>query len=75
KSYAVNYANGVLRRQLGLQNLSQSIRGPMVYPKAALAMAWRKARLSEKRKFVPMIDFTIDPNAETRIADIPAFAK
>lgn len=75
KSYAVNYANGVLRRKLRLNSLSQSINGPMVYPKAALAVAWRKVKLNESRKFVPVVDFTIDPKADTRITDIPAFAK
>ena len=75
KSYAVNFANGVLRRQFGMNTLSNSIQGPMVYPKAALAVAWRKLNLNSSRRFMPMIDFTIDPNARTGIADIPAYAK
>lgn len=75
KSYAVNYANGILRRKLGMSNLSNSINGPMVYPKAALAAAWRKLKLNESKRFVPTIDFAIDPNSETGIVDVPAFAK
>lgn len=75
KSYAVNYANGILRRKFGMNNLSNSIHGPMVYPKAALALAWRKLNLNRANRFIPMIDFTIDPFSETGIADIPAFPK
>lgn len=70
KSFAVNFANGVLRRKFGVKNPSPSIKGPFVYPKAALAAAWRKLKLNEAEKFVPNIDFTIDPNSETRITDL-----
>ncbi|MEM7214274.1 MAG: hypothetical protein AAF423_01930 [Pseudomonadota bacterium] len=75
KSFAVNYANGVLRRRLGMKDLSQSISGPSVYAKAALAVAWRNLKLDRSKKFVRMIDFAVDPNAETGIVDIPAYAK
>jgi len=75
KSYAVNYANGVLRRNFGMNNLSNSIQGPMVYPKAALAVAWRKLKINESKKFVPTIDFSIDPKSQTGIADIAGYAK
>ncbi len=75
KSYAVNYANGVLRKKLGLQNLSRSTSSPMVYPKAALAMAWRKLELNKKDEFKRMIDFVVDPDSETGMRDIEARAK
>lgn len=75
KWYAVNYANGVLRRNFGMKNLSQSITGPMVYPKAALALAWRKLKLNEGKKVVRKVDFTLDPFSETGMVDIPAYAK
>lgn len=74
-SYAVHYANGVLRRSFGVQNPSRAIDGLSVYPKAALAMAYRKLKLNESRKVKRMVDFTIDPNTETGMATIPAFAK
>ncbi len=75
KSFAVNYANGVLRRSFGVQNPSNSITGPAVYAKAALAVGWRKLKLDQSKKVVRTVDFTLDPQAETGIVDIPAFAK
>jgi hypothetical protein len=75
KSYAVNYANGVLRRNFGMGDLSQSITGPSVYPKAALTMLWKKLNLNRKNKFKRIIDFTLDPQSTTGIVDIPAFVK
>lgn len=75
KSYAVNYANGVLRRRFGLNNLSQSIHGPAVYPKAVLAMAWRKLGLNDNHEVARMIDFQVDPDSETGMREIPAFRK
>ena len=75
KSYAVNYANGVLRRKFGLENLSPSITGPMVYPKAALAVIWRKLHLHKAHEIKRMIDFALDPATDTGIVDIPAFAR
>jgi len=75
KSYAVNYANGVMRRKFGMQNMSQDINGMNVYAKAALAVAWRKLKLGEANKVVRMIDFAVDPKSEIGISDVPAFAK
>ncbi|MEM9330662.1 MAG: hypothetical protein AAGA53_05005 [Pseudomonadota bacterium] len=75
KSFAVNYANGVLRRTFGMKDLSQSIDGSSVYAKAALAVVWRKLKLDQTKKVVRMVDFTLDPKAETGIVDIPAYAK
>ncbi|MCF6320626.1 MAG: hypothetical protein L3J32_02515 [Rhizobiaceae bacterium] len=75
KSFAVNYANGVLRRVFGMNNLAPSINGPMVYPKAALALVWRKLNLNKSKQVKRMIDFTLDPNADNGIADISAYAK
>ncbi|MEM9277646.1 MAG: hypothetical protein AAGA76_03650 [Pseudomonadota bacterium] len=75
KSFAVNYANGVLRRSFGVEHPSQSISGPTVYAKAAMAVAWRKLKLDQSKKVVRMIDFTLDPKAKTGMVDIPAFAK
>ncbi|MEO0329953.1 MAG: hypothetical protein AAF217_15330 [Pseudomonadota bacterium] len=75
KSYAVNYANGVLRRHFGVENPSQSITGPMVYPKAALALGWRKLNLNKSKQVVRTVDFTVDPNVDTGMVSIPAYAK
>jgi len=71
----VNYANGVMRRNIGINDLSQSIDGPGVYPKAALALAWRKLNLGKANQVVRMIDFQVDPNSNTGISDLEAVAK
>ena len=75
KSYAVNYANGVLRNKFGFQNLSQNRDDYSVYPKAALTMMWRKLDLNSKDKVVRMIDFRVDPESDIGMMDVPAFAK
>jgi len=75
KMYAVNYANGVLRRSFGMNNLSQNIHGLSVYPKALLAVVWRKLKVSKNSKFVRHIDFAVDPKSETGIMDVDRYAK
>ena len=75
KHYAVNYANGVLRRKFGFNNLSQDTDSIAAYAKGALAVAWRQMKLSEKEKFVHMTDFEIDPTSETGIVDIEPVKK
>lgn len=74
-SYAVNYANHVMRQYLGVKHPSQAINGLAVYPKAALALAWKKLNLNKSRKFVRMIDFKADPNGHLGMTDVPAFEK
>ncbi len=75
KSFAVNYTNGVLRRTFGMQHLSPSITGPMVYPKAALALIWHKFRLHKAKEKKHIASFAVDPNSENGIVDIPLYAK
>lgn len=75
KQYAVNYANGLIRRYTGAKTLSADINSPTVYPKAALALAWRKLNLEKKHKFQRMVDFKPDPKADLGFVDVPAFPK
>ena len=75
KSYAVNYANGILRRKFGFVEPSQNINKWSVYPKAALAVGWRKLQLDKKNKVIRKVDFKVDPKSKTRITDIAAYAK
>ncbi len=75
KQYAVNYANGILRRKFGVQEPSQSINKWSTYPKAALAVGWRKLNLSKSKQVVRMVDFKVDPKSKTGIADVEAFVK
>ncbi len=73
KTYAVNYANGILRRKFGMQDLSPSITSASVFPKAALALIWSKLRLHKTHEIKRMIDFVVDPAAKTGMTDIPRF--
>lgn len=75
KSYAVNYANGILRRKFGFVEPSQNINKWSVYPKAALAVGWRKLQLDKKNKVIRKVDFKVDPKSKTGITDIAAYAK
>jgi hypothetical protein len=72
-AYAVNYANGLLRRSLGLQSLSQSAASPTSLPKIALAAAHKLAGLQKGRRHRPRIDFRVDPAAPGGFHDIPAY--
>jgi len=74
-SYAVNYANGVLRRNLGMKTPSAAPEGMHVYPKAALALAHKKLKLGKSARVVRKVDFRVSPAAPKGIVDIPAYAK
>jgi hypothetical protein len=60
RSYAVNYANGVLRRRLGVKAPSDSLRGFAVVPKMAFAAAYKKLGLHSKRQVKREIRFRLD---------------
>ncbi len=74
-SYAVNYANGVLRNHFGYTPRSRDIHGLSAYPKAALTLAWKKLNLGKASEFVRKIDFHIDPAKPNGIQDVPAYLK
>lgn len=68
-SYAVRYGNGVLRRSLGLKNLSTRDSGLGVYPKAAASFAWKKLGKQISGDVVRTKSFRIDASApEGRVA-------
>lgn len=75
KMYAVNYANGVLRRAFGTGDLSQDINGISVYAKALLALAFKNLKINQKKKFVREVDFKLDANSPTGMVDIEKYAK
>lgn len=64
-SYGVHYANGILRRKLGMKNanLSHDTRGLMVYPKLALAALWKYSGLEKRAADRRMVTFRVDPQA------------
>lgn len=73
--FAVRYGNGVLRRTLGLENLSTAPRGFHVYPKAAAALAWKRLKMEKKRQVRRIVDFRLDPTTELGFVDIAPYEK
>lgn len=69
-AYAVNYANALLRRHLGISRLGQSIESPTSLPKIGLAAAHKLAGLQKRRRHRTMIDFRVDPDAPGGFHDI-----
>lgn len=68
-SYAMNYANGVLRR-IGVNNPSRVTSGPGFYAKAALAAAVKYSGLMDKRRYRRVADFVVDPSAPGGFVDM-----
>jgi len=74
KHYAVNYANGILRSKLGLQNLSQQVTGLSYYAKLATAAAVKFTPLNPQKKKVYKVDFQVDPAAPEGVRDIEGYS-
>jgi hypothetical protein len=70
RSYAVRYANGVLRRA-GWRSPSPSVSGPAVYAKAALAMAHRKFLRKPPMSATAAYDFKLDAASRGQVIDLP----
>jgi len=73
RSYAVNFANGVLRHRFGMTPKTRDIYGPNFWPKAALAVGWRGLGLHKKRRHIRRIDFRVCPEEADKIADIEPY--
>ena len=73
-AYAVNYANGILRRSLGFESLSRETSGPSFLGKAAFAAVMKKSGLQKLNQRKRLIDFAVDPGAPEGVRDIPAYA-
>jgi len=61
--YACRYANGLLRRKLGLKPGPPRARGLRVWPKAALALGVKKLGLMKADKHEKRIEWELDPTA------------
>lgn len=73
RNYAVHFGNGIIRRTLGMQNLSTSTSGPS-YLMKLWAMAVAKAlRLQKGREQSFRVDFQVDPDQPRGFRDIPAY--
>ena len=71
--YAVNFANGVIRRTAKPRTLARTTSGPGFWAKAGVTAGWKLAGLQKKRQRTRTIDFAVDPNAPDGLRDIPAY--
>jgi hypothetical protein len=69
-TYVVNYANGILRRRFGFENLSRRTSGPAFLAKMALAAAYKYSGIQKQKRFARHIDFAIDPASPLGFRDI-----
>ena len=74
KVYAVDCANGVLRRLTGAKTLSRKTSGPSFWGKTVLAGAMTRSGLRKLHQRKRLIDFAVDPKAPDAVRDIPAYA-
>ena len=75
-AYAVTYANGVMRRALGLGDsarLARPTSGPGLHARMALAAAWKYAGLQKQRARTFQVDFKVDPAAPWSVRPIAPF--
>ena len=72
--YAVNYANGIIRRATGAKALSMHTSGPSFWGKAAFAAIMKKSGLQARNQRKRLIDFAVDPRAPDGVRDVPSYA-
>jgi hypothetical protein len=73
KHYAVNYANGILRSKLRMQNLSQQVTGASYLAKLGLAGLVKFTPLNPQKQKVYSVDFTVDPSTAEGVRDIEGY--
>ena len=73
KHYAVNYANGILRSKLGMQNLSKQVTGASYLAKLGLAGLVKFTPLNPQKQKVYTVDFTVDPSTAEGVRDIEGY--
>lgn len=63
RHFAMNYGNGVLRRELGWTPKSSRVAGPAFWAKVGVTAAWRAMGLQQKTAFQRTITNRVDPTA------------
>lgn len=71
--YAVRYANGVLRRHLGVTPRPPSVRGAGFWARAALAGVVKKSGVLRAQHHPKRIEWELDPQAPEGMKAIPAY--
>jgi len=70
RHFAMNYGNGVLRRELGYIPSSRAITGPAFWAKVGITAAWRAMGLQKKDAFRRIMQYRVDPNAPDGIVPL-----
>ncbi|MEZ5933586.1 MAG: hypothetical protein R3F54_16860 [Alphaproteobacteria bacterium] len=73
RAFIVNYANGVLRRSLGVSELSQATGGPLYWAKYGVAGAYKMLGMNKKRSLTYKVDFRVDPSQPKGFRDITPY--
>ncbi len=73
RAFIVNYANGVLRRSLGINQLSQETAGPTYWAKYGVAGAYKALGMNKRRNLKYKVDFQVDPTGPKGIKDITPY--
>jgi len=63
RSYAMNYGNGILRREMHWRPRSRSLDGPGFWAKVALTGAWRATGLHGRTSYRRILTYEVDPDA------------
>ncbi len=71
-AYAVNYANGILRKA-GIDRLGQPTGGPGLWSRLALAGAVKFSGIQKREAKPYHIDFRVDPDAPRGVRDIEPY--
>ncbi len=71
--YVNHYANGLLRRTLGMKNPGIATSGPALWSKLALTAAHRYSGMRRKNQMTYKVDFRVDPTAPFGMRDIEAY--
>ncbi len=72
-TYAVHYANGLLRNNLGLKNLSNPTAGLGLYSRLALAGFHKLSGLRNLKKVKFNVNFQVDPTQKLGFKDIEPY--
>lgn len=70
--YAINYANGLLRRAFKTGDLPRATSGAGYGAKLALAGVHKYVANRNRKPLVFEVDFRVDPNAPAGVRDVPA---
>lgn len=69
-AYAVRYANGLMRHQLGLKPPPPTLRGPSFWARAAVAAGVKRSGLMNRHKAPKRIEWELAPGAPGQLREV-----